>query len=205
MLRVFLFSFARLLIVIAAALCLSLPAQAQTVQRGAQAHGDLPGPGAPGVYALRTVQDWQRFQNDTGLSWAVNIDFGRDMVVAVFLGTRNTGGHQVKIEEIRLEPTHTEVVYNEVRPNPTGAVTQMLTNPYVIAVIAQSPTPVVFSRGHFTTQAVPYGEFTRMVRTLSELTYQLDDERRQKSVAQGRVRDLTELMALTGPTPPAPR
>lgn len=165
------------------------PLSANQLQHGAQAQGDLPGPGPAGIFAVRTPDQWKKFQTDMKLNWAVNIDFSRDMVIAVFLGTRNTAGYKVELAEIRAEPWHTEITYREIPPPALGMVNQMLTNPYVIAVIEQPRTPVVFSKGFFNTVQIPYGEFTRVVRQISETDYQLQDERRQKDLADGRVRD----------------
>jgi len=76
-----------------------------------------------------------------------------------------------------------------------------LTNPYVLSVIAQSPNPVAFSPGHFGAKTRPYNEDTRQVRQTSEMAYQLDDERRKNAMAQGRIRDLTDLLTRTSPQP----
>lgn len=174
------------------------PAHAQTAL---QAQGDLPGPGDGGVYAIRTSADWQTFQQERGLTWAINIDFNRDMVIAVFLGTRNSAGYKIELAEIRAEPWHAEVTYREIPPSATTPVAQMLTNPYILKVIGQSQTPVVFSKGFFSTVHIPYGEFSRLVHHMSETDYRLQDERRLKELAEGRVRDLSELLTRNGPHP----
>ena len=161
-------------LVIAASAFLTIPFNAHAVgAQGPVAQGDLPGPGTSGVHAVRTPQDWQKFQRERGLNWPIAIDFTRDMVIAVFLGTRNSAGYKIEIAEIRAEPHHTEITYREIPPAATNPVAQMLTNPYVLAVIPQPQTPVMFSKGFFSTMEVPYGEFTRLVRYMSETDYQL--------------------------------
>lgn len=177
------------------------PVHANSNLRGTVAQGDLPGPGTAGVYAVRTPEQWQKFQAEAKVTWDVSIDFNRDMVLAVLLGTRNTAGYKVVLNAIRTEEWYTEVSYSEVPPPPMTTVAQMLTNPYVITVVARSEAPVVFSKGHFGTIQIPYEEFTRMVRQTSEMNYQLEDERRQKGLAEGRVRDLMDLLARTSPPP----
>ena len=163
-----------------------------------QAQSDLPGPGRAGVYAIRTAKQLTQFQSEHRIGLSAPVDFSRDMVIAVLLGTRNTSGYKVAINEIRNEGWVTEVSYAELKPSPTQAVAQALTNPYLLAVIRQTPHPVVFTQGHFQTVRVPYGEFSRWVRTVSELSYSLQDAQRQKAVAESRVRDLVDLMARTG-------
>ncbi|HEY9079354.1 protease complex subunit PrcB family protein [Magnetovibrio sp.] len=164
------------------------------VEQSATIRGDLPGPGRPGVFALRTSDQWKAFQGEQRLNWPVAIDFNRDMVIAVMLGTRNSGGYTAKISDVRATDWVVEVTYSEIPPQATQPVIQTLTNPYVLSVIAQSQNPVVFSRGHFGMQAVPYTEYTRLIRKISELSYQLDDEQRKNAMAQGRIRDLTDLL-----------
>lgn len=195
------FKFVCCLIVLGVYIIIPHAYAASPAPRGTQAHGHLPGPGDGGVYALRTAQAWQKFQTDVRLNWDVSVDFNRDMVIAVFLGTRNTAGYKVDIREIRSEEHHTEITYSEGAPAATAMATQMISNPYILAVIERPANPVVFSKGFFGAVQIPYGEFTLLNRQMSEMSYQLEDERRQKTMAQGRVRDLVDLMARTGASP----
>lgn len=170
--------------------------------QSASAHGDLPGPGAASVHAVRDLGAWRQFQIDQRLTWAPPIDFTRDMVVAVFLGTRNTTGYTVQIADIRTTDAVTEVIYTEIPPQALQTVTETLTNPYVLSVIPQSALPVVFSSGHFHATQMPYGEYTRLIRQISEMSYQLDDARRKNAMSEGRVRDLNSLITRSAPPPP---
>ena len=174
------------------------PIWANEALRGTTAQGDLPGPGAAGVYVLRSPQQWQAFQNKARVNWNADIDFGRDMVIAVVLDTRTTGGYRIDLTEMRVEGGLTTVTYTEIPPAATAPVIQTLTHPYVMSVVQQAQTPVVFSKGHFGAVEVPYEEYVRLTRHISELSYQLEDERRQKALAEGRVRDLVDLMARNG-------
>lgn len=171
------------------------------VQQSATARGDLVGPGPSGVHVLRTAEQWRNFQRDHRLDWPVNIDFNRDMVIAVLLGTRNSGGYSAKISDVRATDWLIEVTYSEIPPQANQAVSAALTNPYVLSVIPRSQNPVAFSRGHFGAQTIPYDEYTRQVRQISEMAYQLEDERRKNAMAQGRIRDLTDLLTRTSPQP----
>lgn len=174
------------------------------VPQSASAHGDLPGPGAPSVHAVRDLSAWQQFQTEQRLTWAAPIDFARDMVVAVFLGTRNTTGYTVQIANVRATDAVTEVIYTEIPPQALQTVNETLTNPYVLSVIPQSALPVVFSSGHFKATQIPYGEYTRLIRQISEMSYQLDDVRRKNAMSEGRVRDLNSLITRTAPPPSPP-
>lgn len=121
------------------------------------------------------------------------------MIIAVLLGTRNTAGYKVKISDIRATDWVIEVTYSEIPPQANQTISQALTNPYVLSVIAQSPAPVVFSKEHFGPHELPYTEYTRMIRQISEMSYQLEDERRKNVLSQGRIQDLTNLLTRTAP------
>jgi hypothetical protein len=71
------------------------------------------------------------------------IDFTRQMVLAVFMGTRNTGGYSVKITGIESNGK-LKVKVKESSPPPGGMVTEALTAPYHVVVVAKSDKPVEF-------------------------------------------------------------
>ena len=171
------------------------------VQQSATVRGDLAGPGPSGVHVLRTAGQWRHFQRDQRLNWPVNIDFNRNMIIAVLLGTRNSGGYTAKISDVCATDWVVEVTYSEIPPQANQALTPSLTNPYVLSVIPQSQNPVAFSRGHFGLQTIPYDEYARQIRQISEMSYQLQDERRKNAMAQGRIRDLTDLLTRTSAQP----
>ncbi|MCW8916795.1 MAG: protease complex subunit PrcB family protein [Magnetovibrio sp.] len=162
-------------------------------------HGNLSSPTKHSVHVLRTGHEWREFTNAQRINWDTNIDFNHDMVVAVFLGTRNTSGYRITLPEVRMTEWLIEVTYAEIPPDPQRNHIQALTSPYVLSILPRSEAPVVFSQGHFGTQEVPFDEYDRLVRTLSELAYQLNDERRKNEWAMGRIQDLTELMTSTTP------
>ena len=65
------------------------------------------------------------------------IDFGKEMVVAVFAGQKPSGGYSVKIQEVVYAAAKKTVwvIYNETAPAPGAITTQALTYPsHVVAV-----------------------------------------------------------------------
>jgi PrcB C-terminal len=58
------------------------------------------------------------------------VDFSKEMVVAVFLGTRPTAGFSVEIVGAREEGATLIVSYRESRPQPGSVTAQILTSPY---------------------------------------------------------------------------
>ena len=73
------------------------------------------------------------------------VDFGQDMVVAVFLGTKPTGGFAVEIVRTHLEADVLVVEYTERRPGPDASVTQALTAPFHIVRMKRHAGAVRFS------------------------------------------------------------
>ncbi len=60
------------------------------------------------------------------------IDFSKEMIVAVFQGMQATGGHAIKIEKITEKVNSIEIFIEETVPAPESFVTDALTNPYHI-------------------------------------------------------------------------
>lgn len=63
------------------------------------------------------------------------VDFSKNQVVALFLGTKNTGGHGISIDRVEAQDNKI-IVYKKIqRPDKDAMVTMALTNPFVIAEI----------------------------------------------------------------------
>jgi|GEM_PF-1372533 len=70
------------------------------------------------------------------------VDFTKEMVVAVFLGERRTGGYKVDIKLMPdpFEPkTRIVVFYREVRPDSGSFNMEMISQPYVMIKIPRKP------------------------------------------------------------------
>ena len=77
------------------------------------------------------------------------VDFSKDMVVAVFLGTRTTSGYAVEIIGYRsASPGLKDVIveYRETAPGRDAISAQVLTSPYHIAVIPKQTGTVSFQK-----------------------------------------------------------
>jgi hypothetical protein len=75
------------------------------------------------------------------------VDFSKDIVAAVFLGEKPTGGFDVEI--VRIDQTATAVVieYREKSPLPGSVVTQALTQPFhIVKVLGASSLTASFRR-----------------------------------------------------------
>lgn len=72
-----------------------------------------------------------------------SVDFNNNQVVAVFIGTKNTGGYQVVINKV-IEEQGKVLIFTKVEePAPGAMVTMAITNPYIIAEI-HSKKEIVF-------------------------------------------------------------
>jgi hypothetical protein len=128
----------------AATACASTATGAPALEWKAQ-HG---GPRTATMLVARSEAEWQRLAAPFGLRPPLpRIDFDRQMVVAVGLGERPTGGYTVTITGAEERGGILHVRYEERRPRPDELVTQALTAPYHIRVLPRSDAgQVVFER-----------------------------------------------------------
>jgi hypothetical protein len=63
------------------------------------------------------------------------VDFGREMVVGVFLGSRPTAGFAVEIVGVKGEADALIVRYRETRPAAGAILAQVVTMPYHLAAV----------------------------------------------------------------------
>ena len=93
-----------------------------------------------------------RSQQEWGVLWIKHtggkaegrpaVDFTKEMVVAVFLGERSTGGYKVDVKLMAdpIEPkTRIVVFYREVRPDSGSFDMDMISQPYVMIKVPRKP------------------------------------------------------------------
>lgn len=69
------------------------------------------------------------------------IDFSKSQVVALFLGTKNTGGYSISIDRVEEQDGNLHI-YRKVE-TPKGMATMAISNPFVIAEI-HSKKEIIF-------------------------------------------------------------
>jgi hypothetical protein len=74
------------------------------------------------------------------------VDFSREMVVGVFLGTRPTAGYAVEIVGVRAKGENLTVEYHEAVPDRDAITAQMLVSPYHLIAVPIRSGPVTFDR-----------------------------------------------------------
>ena len=91
----------------------------------------------------RTADEWQALWAKVGVPAPESLPDSR-MAVALFLGTRATGGHAVSLAPPTDRGTSVMVPYRETVPGPNDSVDQQPTSPFAIRLIDRTPQPVRF-------------------------------------------------------------
>ncbi len=86
---------------------------------------------------------WQTHSPDRALP---AVDFSREMVVGVFLGSRPTSGYDVTVLGTREDGGALVVEYRETAPPRDAMTAQVLTSPYHLAVVATRGGDVKFEK-----------------------------------------------------------
>lgn len=118
----------------------------QTIEKG---HSSGIEDAVTGVYRTREAFEtfWARHgSNSMPPPDVPDVDFTARMVVAVFWGTRNSGGYSVEITSVNYSEDGNELVVNYLTtdPPPGAILTMALTQPYHIVSLDASEKNVVF-------------------------------------------------------------
>lgn len=74
------------------------------------------------------------------------VDFQRETVVAIFLGTKSTGGYSVSVQQVSEENGELYLDVVQGSPAPGAITTQALTSPWVIVRVQRGGYPVAWLR-----------------------------------------------------------
>lgn len=96
---------------------------------------------------IRTQAEWNAlWRQHTPDRMQPTIDFARDMVLGVFLGTSNTAGFGVEVAEVADAAGGVRVRYRERRPPAGGIVAQIITSPFHLVALPGRNGTVRFER-----------------------------------------------------------
>jgi hypothetical protein len=96
---------------------------------------------------VRSSPEWQAlWQRHAAGRPAPAVDFTKNMVVAVFLGARSSGGYQVEITGVRTEGPLLVVQWSERQPAPGQMAAQVLTAPAHLVVVPRHAGEVRFEK-----------------------------------------------------------
>jgi len=114
----------------------------KTIERGQSSWID-----APRQAVARTPEEWvtlYRAHNPDKPPPAV--DFSKDMVLAVFLGSRSTAGYGVDIIGMKDVNGALVVQYRQTQPPPGAITAQVITSPYQMVAVPARAGDVTFEK-----------------------------------------------------------
>jgi hypothetical protein len=104
----------------------------------------------PRQVVVRTPDEWNALwrAHTAGHSLGAQpaVDFSREMVVGVFLGTRPTAGYGVEIVRTVEANGVLNVEYVETAPGPDAVAAQVLTAPFHLVAVPRHEGPVTFRK-----------------------------------------------------------
>jgi hypothetical protein len=100
---------------------------------------------------IRDQDEWNAFwkrhsSTDANPAPAPIVDFGREMVVGIFLGEKPTSGYEVEIVRAERSDSSLYFYYREESPRPGAMVTQALTQPFHLVNVAKYQNPQIIFR-----------------------------------------------------------
>ena len=96
---------------------------------------------------VRTLPDWAAlWKQHTPDRPVPPVDFDREMVVAVFAGSRPTAGYSVEVTSVEERDGAVVVSYRELAPSRDAVTAQMLTSPYHVIAVATRAGEVSFRK-----------------------------------------------------------
>jgi len=114
----------------------------RTIEKGAQSNVD-----DALKASARTDAEWAAlWKKHNGAKPAPKIDFSKEMVVAVFMGSRPTAGFAVEIVSAAERNGKLVVSYRETLPGPGTVSAQVLTAPYHLAAVPRTGSEVAFEK-----------------------------------------------------------
>lgn len=137
------------MLVFALAALLEVSQTAQTPPPGIRTvvKGSMSGVESPRQVVVRSAAEWSalwKIHDPKGQSPA--IDFSREMVLAVFLGSRPTAGYAIEIVRAVGNSGTLIVEYVESAPSGDTITAQVLTAPYHLAAISKHDGEVRFQK-----------------------------------------------------------
>jgi hypothetical protein len=133
-------------VLVSAWLCLAqggvMAAAFRTIEKGGQSNID-----SPRQAVARTPAEWAALWKAHSFDKpAPGVDFDREMVAAVFMGSRSTGGFSVEIVSAEERDGSFVVGYRESSPRADAVTVQILTAPYHIVAVPKHGGPVKFEK-----------------------------------------------------------
>ena len=95
----------------------------------------------------RSPAEWDAlWKAHAGLQAIPMVDFSQELIAAIFLGTRPSGGFSAEILGTRREAAALVIEYRERAPAASDIVTQALTSPFHIVKMTRFDGPIRFRK-----------------------------------------------------------
>jgi len=118
---------------------------AQTPAFTTIAKGDASGQQEAKQVTIRTAAEWKALWKDHSPTEKMPaVDFAKNMVVGMFLGTKPSAGHAVEIVNVRTEDKDLIVEYVQKQPGRGTMAAQILTEPFHLVAVAKHAGTVRF-------------------------------------------------------------
>lgn len=109
------------------------------------AKGEVSGQQTAKQVTVRSAAEWKALWNDHAPTENLpTVDFTKDMVVGIFLGSQPSAGHGVEIVGVRTEGKDLIVEYVQKQPARGIMAAQILTEPYHLVAVPQHAGTVRF-------------------------------------------------------------
>ena len=94
---------------------------------------------------IKNDKDWEKLKAKLNIRHKdPEIDFKKNMLIAVFMGQRNSGGYSIRITEINEDKKSLTVKMLRSSPRPNGATLAVITSPYHMVLVKKSDKEVIF-------------------------------------------------------------
>ena len=131
-----------IVVLMIAALLQGSSAEPRTLEKGTQSYID----NARQVTA-RTAAEWQAIWHQHSPNRPLpEVDFDQEMVLGVFLGSRNSAGYSADIVSVEPQPDALVVRYREVKPARAAVTAQIVTSPYHLVAVPKYAGQVRFEK-----------------------------------------------------------
>ena len=100
------------------------------------AKGDASGQQTAKQVTVRTAAEWKALWKDHAPTEKMpSVDFARNMVVGIFLGSKPSAGHDVEIVGVRTQEKDLIVEYVQKQPGRGTMAAQILTEPFHLVAV----------------------------------------------------------------------
>lgn len=84
---------------------------------------------------IRDSTTWAQFWSELGAGVQPQVDFSRDLVIAVASGEQSSGGHDIRIQRVTREGGELRIEVLETSASPECAITAALTQPVDVVMV----------------------------------------------------------------------